>query len=109
MDECHNMGGNDFVWDDDKAARNHAKHGIGFHEAVTIFVDPLLVRLLDVSRIDGVVGAAIGRDPYARLLVVVYRRCHGDLIRIVAARRATAGEEKLHAQRIMQNAADDMK
>ena len=109
MDERHSIGGNDFVWDDDKAARNHAKHGIRFHDAVTIFVDPLLVRFLDGSRIDGAIGAVIGLDSYARLLVVIYRRCDGDLIRIVAARPASSGEEKLHAQRITEGAAGDMK
>lgn len=30
-----------FEWDEKKAARNLAKHGISFEEAVTVFGDPL--------------------------------------------------------------------
>ena len=30
-----------FEWDENKAARNLAKHGVSFEEAATIFGDPL--------------------------------------------------------------------
>lgn len=30
-----------FDWDEQKAARNFAKHGISFQEAATVFGDPL--------------------------------------------------------------------
>ena len=98
MDERHSIGGNDFVWDDDKAARNLAKHGIRFHDAATIFVDPLFVLFFDTSRIGGTIDAAIGLDLHARLVVVVHRQCDGDHIRIIAARPASSAEEKLYAQ-----------
>jgi uncharacterized DUF497 family protein len=29
-----------FEWDERKAAANHAKHGVSFEEAVTVFADP---------------------------------------------------------------------
>lgn len=32
-----------FDWDDDKATRNLAKHGVSFDEAVTAFDDPLYI------------------------------------------------------------------
>jgi uncharacterized protein len=30
-----------FEWDDEKAAKNLAKHGVSFEEAETVFADPL--------------------------------------------------------------------
>ena len=33
--------GMDFVWDTKKAASNRTKHGVGFEEASTVFLDPL--------------------------------------------------------------------
>jgi len=56
----------DFEWDADKAAVNAAKHGVGFEEAVTVFLDLdcLLVR-------DEVVPerfVAIGMSGQARVL-----------------------------------------
>ena len=98
MDERHSIGGSDFVWDDDKAARNLAKHGIRFHDAATIFVDPLRVKFLDAPRVDRAIGALIGRDLHGRLVVVVHRQCTGDHIYIIAARPASSSEEKLYAQ-----------
>ncbi|MGH9426661.1 MAG: BrnT family toxin, partial [Terriglobia bacterium] len=49
MDEHHHIGGSDFVWDAEKAARNYRKHGIRFDDAATVFLDPLFV-LTDASR-----------------------------------------------------------
>ena len=31
----------EFEWDPDKADRNLAKHGVSFHDAATVFGDPL--------------------------------------------------------------------
>lgn len=36
-----------FDWDDDKAARNLAKHGVAFDEAVSAFDDPLYIDFFD--------------------------------------------------------------
>lgn len=48
MDERHRIGGNDFVWDADKAAKTWRERGIRFEDAATVFMDPLLV-LTDAS------------------------------------------------------------
>src|SRR5438876_6655139 len=37
----------EFEWDLDKAAHNLAKHGVAFHEAATVFGDPLAVTYFD--------------------------------------------------------------
>ena len=97
MDESHRIGGNDFVWDADKAAANRLKHGVRFEDAATVFLDPLFV-LTDASRNDEARDAAIGFDLHGRLLYVVHIEFDGDRIRIVSARPAQPGEENLYAQ-----------
>ncbi len=37
----------EFEWDDQKAARNVAKHGVSFEEAATLFGDPLAMTYYD--------------------------------------------------------------
>lgn len=32
----------EFEWDERKAARNHAKHGVDFEDAIRIFEEPVL-------------------------------------------------------------------
>ena len=36
-----------FEWDEKKAKSNRKKHGIGFDEAVTVFLDPFSVTIPD--------------------------------------------------------------
>ena len=36
-----------FEWDTEKAAYNLAKHGVSFHDAATVFGDPLAGTILD--------------------------------------------------------------
>jgi uncharacterized DUF497 family protein len=85
-----------FEWDEDKARRNLAKHGIAFDLAKRVWDDPMHVIIPD--RIDenemrwhalGVVGAET-------LLVVVHvYRGHDDVnIRIIGARKATRQERR---------------
>ena len=86
----------DFEWDADKAAVNAAKHGVGFEEAVTVFLDLdyLLVR-------DEVVPerfVAIGMSGQARVLFVVHCE-RGEKVRIISARRATRGERETYERR----------
>jgi uncharacterized DUF497 family protein len=37
----------EFEWDSEKAARNLAKHGVSFHEAGTVFGDPVAITYFD--------------------------------------------------------------
>jgi uncharacterized DUF497 family protein len=97
MDERHSIGGNDFVWDADKAQANRRDHGVRFEDAATVFLDPLFV-LTDATRNDEARDAAIGFDNLARLLFVVHIEVEGDHIRIISARLAEPHEEALYAQ-----------
>ena len=36
-----------FEWDEEKASRNEAKHGINFEEAKTVFNDPFSMTVCD--------------------------------------------------------------
>ena len=42
----------DLEWDPDKAASNLAKHGVSFHEAGTVFSDPLAITYYDPDHSD---------------------------------------------------------
>ncbi len=49
MDIYFEIYGDQFVWNDEKAAKNWHKHGVRFEEAATVFEDPLFV-LVEASR-----------------------------------------------------------
>ncbi|MET0592196.1 MAG: BrnT family toxin [Polyangiaceae bacterium] len=82
-----------FAWDPRKARSNWQKHGVRFEEARDVFADPL-----SLTEFDGQYGSeeryfTIGRTSRARLLVVVHND-HGETIRIISARQATASERR---------------
>jgi uncharacterized DUF497 family protein len=88
-----------FEWDDAKAARNLARHGISFGEALEVFSDPLSVEFED-DRYDyderrfvpiGMVGT--------KLLSVVFterKTFHGEAVRIISAREAGPHEQRTY-------------
>jgi uncharacterized protein len=83
----------DFEWDEAKARRNLARHGVAFPFAAKAFTDPLAVEGVDDSmdydeqRI-WMIGLAD-----AVLLTVVYTERH-ERIRLISARRATRVEHE---------------
>jgi len=83
----------DFEWDDAKAARNLAKHGVSFDEAMTALVDPRAIFIDDGGNPGRFV--AIGMSAAARVLYVVHVE-RGAQDRIISARPATAPEESLY-------------
>jgi uncharacterized DUF497 family protein len=88
-------GGWIFDWDPDKARRNFRKHGVTFTEAASVFADPDALDLVDRAHPDREV--LIGHSERARLLYTVYAEVHGNVIRIITARRATPEEHKAYA------------
>ena len=79
-------------WDERKAKRNLARHGVSFEEAATVFGDPLSITIddpLHSDREDRFV--IIGQSTQHRLLVVVHVE-RGERIRIISAREATLKE-----------------
>ncbi|HZQ12710.1 MAG TPA: BrnT family toxin [Pseudolabrys sp.] len=82
-----------FAWDEVKAERNRADHGVTFDMATEVFDDPFAIELLD-DRED------YGEDRYitigmvdGRLLCVAYTM-RGDVIRIISARGAEPHERR---------------
>ena len=86
----------DFDWDDDKAERNHRKHGVSFEEASTVFFDSLSVTGEDPDHSFGEHRfVTIGLSWSGSLLTVAHVE-RGSRIRIISAREATRKERKLY-------------
>ena len=82
----------EFEWDATKATDNQRKHGVSFHEACTVFADPLAMLMPDPdhSRHEGrylVLGASVA----GRLLVVSHTE-RLPRTRLISARHATHHE-----------------
>ena len=82
-----------FEWDERKAARNVAKHGVPFEYAVRVFLDP---RRLDCEDTRGVYGEVrwltLGRIE-TRLFAVAHTP-RGQVIRLISARKANEREQR---------------
>jgi uncharacterized protein len=88
-----------FTWDLRKASANCRKHGIEFHEAATVFEDPLSTTFPDeaCSTREEPRFVTIGIAQSGRLLVVAHANSD-DTVRIISARRATRHERKFYEQ-----------
>jgi len=83
----------DVIWDPAKARANWKKHGISFPDAEAVLWDHQAL-----TREDPEAGAesrfvSLGLDSLGRVLVVVYAY-EGDNIRLISARKASAGERR---------------
>ncbi len=88
----------EFEWDDEKAARNLAKHGVSFHDAATVFGDPLAITYYDPDHSeDEDRFLTFGHISDGHLFVVSHTN-REDRIRIISARRATRRERKSYEQ-----------
>lgn len=85
-----------FEWDPDKAARNAAKHGVSFHEAATIFGDPLAITFSDPDHSeDEDRFLTFGTSSEGNLLIVSHTD-RGDTTRIISARMTTRKERRFY-------------
>jgi uncharacterized protein len=89
-----------FDWDLKKAASNLRKHGIAFEEAQTIFYDEFAVQFFDESHSSNEARfLLLGMSSGANLLLVCHcERAHGDIIRIISARKATRRESAFYGK-----------
>ena len=88
----------EFQWDERKAESNVKKHGVSFHEAATVFGDPLAITFHDPEHSDAEYRfLTFGLSRSSRLLVVAhsdrYRR-----VRIINARLLTRHERKIYEE-----------
>jgi uncharacterized DUF497 family protein len=83
-----------FEWDPRKAARNRRKHGVSFHEAATVFGDPLALTFHDPDHsVAEQRLITVGMSSAGRVLIVAHSE-RGENIRIISARKTTRGERK---------------
>ena len=79
------MNDGTFQWDDTKAAKNYAKHGVTFEAARDAFKDAFVLEWPDEGQDDGEQRFALLGMAEGRLLFVAYTM-RGDAIRIISAR-----------------------
>jgi uncharacterized protein len=83
-----------FEWDSEKARANVVKHGVSFHEALTVFGDPLAVTISDPDHsYDEQRYLTTGFSARSRAIIVAHTERHGR-VRIISAREVTARERK---------------
>ena len=87
-----------FEWDPVKAAANLKKHGVSFEAAESIFYDEFAVQFFDEENSSSEDRfLMLGLSAQARLLLVCHcEREHGEVLRIISARKATARESKFY-------------
>ena len=89
------IGGLRFEWDEEKAKANGRKHGVSFEIAAMVFQDRALLEFFDRDHSENEIRLiAIGM--VYDVLTVIYTERHGDTIRLISARKATARERKMY-------------
>jgi len=88
----------EFDWDERKATANTKKHGASFHEAATVFGDPLAITFADPDHSENEHRfLTFGLSESSRLLVVAHTDRDGK-VRIISARLMTRHERKIYEE-----------
>ena len=90
-----------FEWDPRKAESNLRKHGVSFQLATRVFADPLRFTGLDQIVEGEVRWKTVGQVDGAIILLVIHTvqdSEHGEIIRIISARRATRYEMRRYEE-----------
>ena len=88
----------EFEWDQKKASGNKRKHSVSFHEAATVFGDPLAITFADPDHSEGEYRfLTFGVSRFNRLLVVSHTE-REKRIRIISAREAKRYEQKIYEE-----------
>ena len=87
-----------FDWDLTKAAANVKKHQVSFEEARTVFYDEFALQFFDEDHSSGEERfLMLGMSSSARIVIVCHcERDHGEVIRIISARKATKRESAFY-------------
>ena len=88
----------EFEWDRDKAAQNVPKHGVSFHEAATVFGDPLSVTFPDPDHSIGERRYITMGVSYSGRLLVIAHTERVERVRIISARAATPRERSYYEE-----------
>jgi len=88
----------EFEWDKKKAEVNLKKHKISFHEAATVFGDPLAITFEDPDHSVGEFRfITFGLSRFNHLLVVLHTE-RGGRVRIISAREMTKQGRKIYEE-----------
>ncbi|MEX8509900.1 MAG: BrnT family toxin [Leptothrix ochracea] len=87
-----------FEWDPPKATANLKKHQVTFEEAKSVFYDEFALQFFDEQHSsDEDRFLMLGMSSGAKLLIVCHcEREHGEIIRIISARKATKRESAFY-------------
>ena len=87
-----------FEWDPAKAAANLKKHKVSFEEARSVFFDEFAMQYFDEDHSTNEERfLMLGLSSGAKLLIVCHcEREHGEIIRIISARKATKRESTFY-------------
>ena len=87
-----------FEWDLSKASANIKKHRVSFEEARSVFFDEFAVQFFDPEHsTDEERFLMLGMSSGSRVLLVCHcEREHGEVIRIISARKATRHESAFY-------------
>ena len=94
-----------FEWDENKNAKNKAKHKVGFEEAKTVFSDKDAIEL-EASRNGEYRIIRIGKTAAKFILFVVYTM-RGMVARLISARQANRKEQNLYIEHKFKKQADE--
>ncbi|MBN2466283.1 BrnT family toxin [candidate division WOR-3 bacterium] len=87
-----------FEWNEEKAVANVRKHGVTFHEAATVFGDPLAATFADPDHsVSEQRYLTFGVSRFDRRLVVAHAD-YGRRVRIVSARLMTRPEKRIYEE-----------
>ena len=82
-----------------QSGANHRKHGVSFHEAATVFGDPLALTYQDPDHsVEEQRFITTGTSNTGRLLIVAHAD-RGESIRIISARKTTLRERTTYEQK----------
>jgi uncharacterized DUF497 family protein len=88
----------EFSWNESKAARNLARHGVAFSEAATVFNDLLYIDFFDPDHSETEHRyIRVGCSEQGRLLVVSYTE-DAEIARLISARPATRSERETYEE-----------
>jgi len=88
----------EFEWDQKKAEANKRKHGIAFHEAATVFGDPLAITFADPDHsLDEDRYLTFGLSRFNQMLVVSHAH-QGEKLWIISARLMTRQERVIYEE-----------
>ncbi len=88
----------DFDWDSRKASVNLAKQGVSFHEAATVFGDPLAITFDDPDHSIGEPRLLTFGKTRTGKLVIVSHTEYVDLVRIISTRLMSINERKIYEE-----------